>query len=443
MSLLLTFYGDDFTGSTDALEVLAAAGLRTVLFVQPPEPEDLEAFPDLAAVGLAGGTRALATDELEGVLRPALERLSALGAPLSHYKVCSTFDSSPVVGSIGRALEVGKDVFNTPTVPVVVGAPRLGRYTAFGHLFARSGLDSPVYRLDRHPTMSRHPVTPMNESDVTLHLAQQTSLPVSLLDTAQLDAPAPEQDASFDRHVESGAPILFVDVLTEADLRTCGRLLWRAADAGLRFVVGSSGVESALVEHWHELGLCRTPEPLPPSRPVETCVVVSGTASPVNDRQIEYAVAHGFEEIALDPARPADGCFVDRAVELLGRGTSVILHTARGPDDPRLSGDGLGRTELGPALGQLLGAILAEVELERAIVTGGDTSVAVARALGVRALEAVASSAPGSPVCRVTAASDLPVHGVELVLKGGQNGSTSYYVDARGRSGRTVREELG
>ena len=37
--LLLAFYGDDFTGSTDAMEALALSGLRTVLFLSPPTPE--------------------------------------------------------------------------------------------------------------------------------------------------------------------------------------------------------------------------------------------------------------------------------------------------------------------------------------------------------------------------------------------------------------------
>ena len=33
---LLTFYGDDFTGSTDALEALARAGVRSALFLDAP-----------------------------------------------------------------------------------------------------------------------------------------------------------------------------------------------------------------------------------------------------------------------------------------------------------------------------------------------------------------------------------------------------------------------
>jgi uncharacterized protein YgbK (DUF1537 family) len=43
VGLLLTFCGDDFTGSTDAMEALTLAGLRTVLFFSPPAPELLTA----------------------------------------------------------------------------------------------------------------------------------------------------------------------------------------------------------------------------------------------------------------------------------------------------------------------------------------------------------------------------------------------------------------
>jgi uncharacterized protein YgbK (DUF1537 family) len=38
---LLTFYGDDFTGSSAVMEVTAFAGLPTVLFLNPPTPEQL------------------------------------------------------------------------------------------------------------------------------------------------------------------------------------------------------------------------------------------------------------------------------------------------------------------------------------------------------------------------------------------------------------------
>src|SRR5918993_3636213 len=185
-NLLLSFYGDDFTGSTDAMESLARGGVRTVLFTQPPTPAQLARYDGLRAFGVAGMTRAMGPDEMERTLRPALAAMRECGASIVHYKVCSTFDSSPTVGSIGRAIDVGMEVLQSPVVPVVVGAPSLGRFCAFGHLFARCGDDATPYRLDRHPSMSKHPVTPMDEADLRLHLRKQTRKSVGLIDFTQL-----------------------------------------------------------------------------------------------------------------------------------------------------------------------------------------------------------------------------------------------------------------
>ena len=60
---LFSFYGDDFTGSTDVLETLARAGIRAALFVAPPTTEDLIHFPDLQALGVA----ALNTTQREAI----------------------------------------------------------------------------------------------------------------------------------------------------------------------------------------------------------------------------------------------------------------------------------------------------------------------------------------------------------------------------------------
>ena len=123
--LLLTFYGDDFTGSTDALEQLTLAGIRTVLFIHPPTTAQLKKFPGLQAIGVAGKTRSLGPDALERELKPALFALKKLGARHVHYKVCSTFDSSPTVGSIGRVMDVAAKMFPAPFIALLVAAPTL------------------------------------------------------------------------------------------------------------------------------------------------------------------------------------------------------------------------------------------------------------------------------------------------------------------------------
>ena len=191
---LYSFYGDDFTGSTDVLEGLSIAGVGSVLFLGAPSPGQLEKFNDCQAFGIAGDSRSRSPEWMDEHLPAVFERLRSFGAPVVHYKTCSTFDSSPRVGSIGRAMEIGLRTFKSAFVPVVVAAPHLKRYVVFGNLFAAGGNE--VYRIDRHPTMSRHPVTPMHEADLRLHLAQQTRMRVGLIDLPTLQSGLPEEALS-------------------------------------------------------------------------------------------------------------------------------------------------------------------------------------------------------------------------------------------------------
>ena len=63
-------------------------------------------------------------------------------------------------------------------------APPLRRYTVFGNHFAAAGDE--MFRLDRHPTMSRHPVTPMHEADLRVHLSRQTQANIGLMSLPEL-----------------------------------------------------------------------------------------------------------------------------------------------------------------------------------------------------------------------------------------------------------------
>src|SRR5581483_7628202 len=189
-------------------------------------------------------SRAMTPQQMDQHLRPIFKSLCDLGTPIVHYKVCSTFDSSPQIGSIGKVIEIGIDIFKTHPVPVLAGAPSLGRHCVFGNLFARLGAAGEIFRLDRHPSISRHPVTPMQEADLRTQLAKQTSRSVDLLNVLNVD----------DAHsLESEMDVLLVDVLHERQLANIGRLLdERSRQQSPLFVVGSSGVESALAAYWNK-----------------------------------------------------------------------------------------------------------------------------------------------------------------------------------------------
>ena len=86
-------------------------------------------------------------------------------------------NAHPAVGSLGTVIELAREAYGSQPVPLLFAQPDFGRYTVFGHHFARDG--DRVWRLDRQPTMSRHPVTPMGESDLAVHLGRQTRLPIA------------------------------------------------------------------------------------------------------------------------------------------------------------------------------------------------------------------------------------------------------------------------
>ncbi len=429
------------------MEALVCAGVETVLFVDFPTPELLAKFPRARAAGVAGCSRTMSPEQMEAELPRAFEMLRTLGAPIVHYKICSTFDSSPDVGSIGRAIDIGHRTIPGAYIPLVVGAPILGRYCAFGNLFARSGLDSAPYRLDRHPTMSRHPVTPMDEADLRCHLSRQTDCTISLVDLIALDNLSGDSDATIEQLLQHNLPnhdhqIVLFDTVTEGDLATVGQLVWDLAQRqNSLFVTGSSGVEYALTAHWRSTSMLGEVAPPCSIATVDRVAVFSGSCSPVTERQIGWAIDHGFAEIALDTpslvdeetAEHAHATAIDQASKSLEAGQSVLLHTSRGPDDPRIartrqrlkhSGDSA--EKLGRALGRLADTLIRRNGLKRIVFTGGDTSGYVARELEIKALEYVGPVAPGSPLCRIHA-TDPAIDGVEITFKGGQVGRKDFF----------------
>ena len=253
---LIAFYGDDFTGSTDALECLAAAGLRAVLFTDVPSPALLARFEGLQAMGIAGNSRSLTPDEMDGVIPDALDALRRSGAPILHYKVCSTFDSSPTIGSFGRVMDLAKQVLGEGIIPIVVGAPKLARYSMFGTLFARHNVDGVVHRIDRHPTMSVHPTTPMHEADMRRHIGAQTHQSIALLAAPAIAGSEVDAKAALERALGARPDALLIDIADERAEAQIGLLLEDLASRETPlFVLGSSGVEYALVASWRAKGV--------------------------------------------------------------------------------------------------------------------------------------------------------------------------------------------
>ena len=455
----LAFYGDDFTGSTDALEVLAFAGLRCALFLAVPSAQALHDLGPFDAIGIAGASRGMSPAEMDAQLPEVLAAMAALPTPLVHYKVCSTFDSSPTIGSIGRVMDLARQAFGDGVIPLVAGTPALGRYCVFGNLFARSGTDGQVHRLDRHPIMAAHPVTPMTEADLAIHLRAQTAQRIAKFTLAAFAGGRDTMDRELDRMLADSPRAILFDGAAPEQLTEVGRLIERLCTTRSRplFTVGSSGLEYAMTQWWRE----RDASPGNTSsladgherfEAVPQVLAVSGSASPLSALQVDAAVAAGFIDLPVDAATLVAGSdwqgslvsLGDRAIQGLRDGKSVMLHTARGPHDPRIEAmivalvaRGLTREQakheggrlLGQRLGQLVDRALREVPLRRLLLSGGDTSSQITLQLAPDALLIAARLAPGAPLCQVV--SQAPhLRQLQIALKGGQMGQADYFVKA-------------
>ena len=420
----LAFYGDDLTGSTDALEFISRAGANATLFIGIPDAARLLEFPDMDVIGIAGITRSLPADDMEAVLLPAFGFMKRIGARHIHYKVCSTFDSSPQVGSIGKAIDCGQATIGSHIVPVLGGMPSLGRYCIFGNLFARMGIGSRggVFRLDRHPSMRDHPVTPADEADLRLFLARQTRKKIALIDLLQMQL-------DIDRWkdvLNADDEIVLLDAFSEYDLSKIGAWLDACVVEGQSlFCVGSSGIEKALGDHWNSSGAMTPTTGWSTPSPISPLLVLSGSCSPVTAAQIEWAKGHGFKEMIIDAQGICNGDdrsfeAITEMLELLNDQQDLIIHTG-----DRVTAK-LPSEIIGGHLGRLAKEAVRRTPLKRVVLSGGDTSSHASISMGIDALRMLAPLLAGAPLCEGYS-KDAEVDGLEMNMKGGQVGPANYF----------------
>ncbi|TIM04441.1 MAG: four-carbon acid sugar kinase family protein, partial [Mesorhizobium sp.] len=215
-----------------------------------------------------------------------------------------------------------------------------------------------------------------------------------LVDLATLQSAS--RSAAFDRLTGNGTPIVLVDVDNLETQALAGKELWRVRKPGGSFVVGSSGVEYALLAEWASNGIVSAGHGFTPPGAAERIAVVSGSCSPTTERQIQHALTDGFDGIEVDPVElvsEASQQAIARATASgrasLQAGRSVILYTALGPDADR--GAEIDRQEgarhrLGRGLGEILRGLTIEQSLRRVVIAGGDTSSHALGEMGVDAL---------------------------------------------------------
>lgn len=393
------FVADDFTGASDTLATLARGGYRARLFRDLPDPADLAG---VEAWGIATHGRSLGRGDMAALADRIGAGLAAHAPGFLHLKICSTFDSGPEVGNIALLAQRLADAVGIADVAVLGGQPSLGRHAVFGTLFAR-GPDGAVHRIDRHPVMSAHPVTPMHEADLIRHLAV-----LGLNDLHHV--PRGARGGGFPR---------FYDALDQADVVAAGRDLLASGRAVL--VMGASSV----AEGWLAAQPPRRRIVPGHARAGGPVLCFAGSRSSLTTVQI--GAAEGLARLPVNPAEVMAGGAGLAAAETWARerlacGQDCLLYlTAE-------SSGGIAPAALATASAGLVLRVLEGSPSGGLVVAGGDTSSAIVNAMSPAWLDYAADLCPGVSLLRAR------VGGTEMVLalKGGQMGGPQFFAQAVG-----------
>ncbi len=417
MGLRLGCVADDLTGGTDLALALSRGGARVAQIFGGADDAEPPQAVDAVVISLKVRT-APENDAVDAVLRAA-NVLRDWGAQQFFFKYCSTFDST-ARGNIGPVAEAMAASLDAGAVPFVPSFPANRRTVYKGHLFVGDSLLS-------RSSMRDHPLTPMTESDLRVHLARQCkNNSVGLVDLETVNEGPAAVAAAMSRLLEAGTRFSIVDAISTEHLDTIAN-----ACAPLKFVTGGSAFGESLArvnaavegEYSNRLDM-RVP------KADGVVAILSGSCSAASLEQASRA-SKTFPSFQLNAAmttnpEAAGRKVADEAAQL--NAAAVVISSTEQPEAVQDAQATHGRAALGDAFERLHGEIARALHrrgVRTFIVAGGETSGAVAAALELKALEVGREIAPGVPWMF-----DMQADGVSIAFKSGNFGGPDFYADA-------------
>lgn len=368
----LLLIADDFTGALDTGVQFAARGAKTCV-VTDPDYRFSQAGEEVQVLVLDAESRHLTPEAAYRTVFRAVKEALAAGFQYVYKKT-----DSALRGNIGAELSAVLDAAGADWMPFIPALPKANRITRKG-----------IHYIDGVPVaqsvFGQDPFEPVKFSRVEEIIAAQTRTPVVLHPL--------EGDVG-----ELRPGIQVYDAETEEDLFRIGHTLGRE---GLCLSTGCAGFAAVLAELLELNGA-------PPERPelVPSLLVACGSVNPVTLRQMEEAEKAGFPHVHLTPVQKLDPAWLE--TEDCAAVTAAWLETARRErrfildvNDPADCEDtaiyakerGLTTEDLRVGISAQLGRLvrrLLDGGLDATLLcTGGDTLLALTRAVGVAELTPV------------------------------------------------------
>jgi uncharacterized protein YgbK (DUF1537 family) len=418
MSLLLGCIADDVTGASDLSLVLTQHGMSVVQILDEPESA---LPPDVDAAVVALKTRTAPAAEAVSQSLTAASWLRKQGARQLYFKYCSTFDSTDE-GNIGPVAEALLDYVESDFAVVCPSYPDNQRTVYQGHLYVGDKLLS-------ESDMRHHPLTPMTDANLVRVLERQCRREgsVGLIPLSVVEQGVDAIRGWCERLKVDGVRFGVADALTNEHLLSIARAFH---DSPL--ITGGSALAMGLPESYRRAGLLPVREgPVGLPQLSGPAVVLSGSCSIATRAQVEVMRSR-FPSVALDPIALAEGRqstdeIIRRAVGALEH-EAVLIYSTSPPEIVEEAQQQLGKQRAGEEVERALGSMavaLVRAGVTKIIVAGGETSGAVAKALGVHRLRIGPEIEPGVPW---TIHIDPPE--LLLAFKSGNFGSDDFFIKA-------------
>lgn len=413
MTVELGVIADDITGACDVAAGVSAVGLSAEVRLGVP---DAAVLPTDECVIVALKSRTAQPEQAVAESVEAARILRSWDTRRLYQKYCSTFDSTdrgnigPVADALADELGEGVGTVGTPATPAV------GRTMHRGHLFVGD-------RLLSESSLAHHPLTPMRDADLVRVLGRQTPHRVGLVPIETVHDGAAAVAERVRELRAGGVRHVLLDAVEERDLDAAAAAIEASGDLLLG---GAAGLAVALAR---QLASGLTPPVAPP--PAGRALILSGSGSertraqvaafdgPRRDLHVDALAAD------LDAAVAEALAFIDGAP-----GIPLVSATADPADVARVQerwGRDRAASLVEEALARIAAGAVDRSGVRRILVAGGETSGAVAAALGVSTLRVRRVAAPG---VAWTTAPDVVGRALDLCFKSGNFGGADFFAAA-------------
>lgn len=398
--MILGCIADDFTGASDAASFLVKGGMTTLLLCDDPASWKKIDVSSWDAVVIALKTRSCpAKQAVEQALR-AVRWLASKGAVQFYFKYCSTFDSTPQ-GNIGPVADALMEELKADHAIVCPALPANGRTVKDGILYVNG------VPLAESP-MKNHPLNPMWDSRLKVLMEAQSRYPAY--------SPCPDSPPSNPPYY------LIPDYRDDTDARKIISRFGRD-----RLLTGGSGI----LEHLAASHARNRAGHGYPTGTKGKALLLAGSCSVATRGQIARYQSRGLEAHKVDPLKLSDPAAVDGLLRRLAEAASepgpILIYSSDSPENVKRN-QKLGSEAISGRIEAFLSEC-AKVGMQsgytKFIVAGGETSGAVAKALGYENFSIGPSIAPGVPIL-----TPLDAPNVRMVLKSGNFGGEDFFTKA-------------